>query len=319
MTEHAKRLSPVFIVGAMRSGTTLLRLMLNESPELSIPAESHFVASLVKRFEPEQLLGDEERLSVIEWITSHEEWRRDFVTTDDQLLSLTWTGPVTISTILDHVFRLEISRSHKPRWGDKTPAYLFFTDRILAHFPDAQVVSIVRDPRDVYLSLRRYDWVGRTTWSIGNYLRRCGDLVERWSSAFDASRFMVVRYEDLVLDTETTLRRLASTLALTYDDRMLSFFEGASDNVQEWEFEIGAHTKLRRNVEATDVARWRTEGDRRQIAEVESLNSVVIERHGYEPALAAWRLPLVRARARVHQRLAKRHETTPSPAKPEPS
>ncbi len=292
----------------MRSGTTLLRLMLNESPDMSIPAESHFVARLVKTFAPGHELSDAERQWAVDFIISRPEWQRDFTTTDDELRAavLAESGATTLEQLLDRVFRAEIASTGKPRWGDKTPAYLYFADRILAHFPAAQVVAIVRDPRDVFLSLRQYDWVGRTTWSIGSYLQKCGNLVNRWSQDFDASRFVVVRYENLVLDTEDTLRQLCDTLALEFDQGMLSFFESADDNVQDWEFDIGAHTKLRRNVRATDVSRWKREGDPGQIAEVESLTTSVIQRYGYESAVPRWRAPVLRARARFRYRQSQR-------------
>ena len=103
--------------------------------------------------------------------------------------------------------------------------------------------------------------------------------MQRWSNDFDQNRFLTVRYEDLVLDTEQTLRHLCSVLDLRFHEDMLSFFETADDHVQAWEFEIGAHTKLRRNVDETDVARWKDEGDRSQISEVESVTSSIIRQY----------------------------------------
>jgi hypothetical protein len=206
---------------------------------------------------------------------------------------------VTLAELTDRLFRAEIAATGKPRWGDKTPGYLFSVQRILRHIPNAQFVAIVRDPRDAYLSLRRYDWVGTTTWSIGVYLRKCGWPLQRGERTIDSRQFSIVRYEDLVLDTEATLRQLCRFLDLTYDDRMQSFFENADDNVQPWEFEIGAHTKLRRAVQPTDVGRWRREGERREIREIESLTTDVLHRHGYESSMSDWHARAVRLRARA--------------------
>jgi hypothetical protein len=290
----------------MRSGTTLLRLMLNASPDLSIPAESHFVARLVRTLQPGALLTDRERQSAIAFITSRTEWQRDFVTTDAELEAAIGSDPITLAELLDRLFRAEIRSTGKPRWGDKTPAYLFFVHNIVRHFPDARVVAIVRDPRDVYVSLKRYDWAGRTTWSIGGYLAKCGNLVQRWSREVGPDQFIVVRYEDLVLDTEPTLRRLCAWLDLAFDERMLSFFEQADENVQEWEFEIGAHEKLRRPVDPADVARWRTEGPETEIAEIEALTRDVLAHHHYESDLGSWPARMYRLRARVRHELSTR-------------
>jgi hypothetical protein len=312
LSETSRRPAPIFIVGAMRSGTTLLRLMLNESPELSIPGESHFLAPLTRELPPRVRLSDEQRRHALDYITSQVEWQRDFDTTDEALREAVGDDRITFGELVDRLFRTEIAPTGKPRWGDKTPGYLFSMQRLLRHLPDAQFVAIVRDPRDTYLSLRRYDWVGTTTWSIGVYLRKCGWRVARAGRTLDPRQFTVVRYEDLVLDTEKTLRALCATLDLTYDDRMLSFFEHADENVQPWEFEIGAHTKLRRAVQPSDVGRWRREGDRRAVQEVEALTTEVIHDHGYQPSLTEGRARAVRLRARLRHEWSTRRPSRSS-------
>lgn len=273
---------PVFIVGAMRSGTTLLRLMLNEHPELAIPAESHFVSALLRAFGPEATLDGDDLERAIGIVAGTEEWQRDFAGDEQALRAAVGAGPLRVGALVDRVFRLEIGPTGKPRWGDKTPAYLFRVDELLRALPNSQVIAIVRDPRDVYLSLRPKGWVGETPWEIGRYLCRCNDLVMRWSATVPPNRFTVVRYEDLVLDTDRTLHELCAYLALPFADRMRAFFRSAEENVQRWELEIGAHNKLLRPPDPQDVGRWRREGSRLEIAEVESVTAGVIDAHGYE-------------------------------------
>jgi hypothetical protein len=290
---------PVFVVGAMRSGTTLLRLMLNRSPDITIPAESHFLARLVRSVPAGVALSEDQRRHALAVIEANPEWRRDFTTTDAELEAALGSDPVTTADIIDRVFRLEIAPTGKARWGDKTPAYLFSVERILEHLPDAQFVAIVRDPRDAYLSLVKYDWVDTTTWAIGLYLQKCGSRVNTCARTLRPDQFIVVRYEDLVLATETTLVQLCGDLDLTYDEQMLSFFEAADDHVQSWEFEIGAHTKLRRAVEPSDVERWRREGDHARIREIEALTPQVVRRHGYERTVPDRSVRVLQIRARL--------------------
>jgi hypothetical protein len=301
---------PVFIVGAMRSGTTLLRLMLNEHPQLAIPAESHFVSALFRRFDAETTLGTDEIEDAVAIVAGTEEWQRDYAHDAEALRTAIGAGPMSLAELVDRVFRLETAPSGKPRWGDKTPAYLFRVDDLARCFRESQIIAIVRDPRDVYLSLRSKGWVGETPWDIARYLRRCDALVDRWTATLPRDRFTVVRYEDVVLDTDRTLHGLCGYLGMPFADEMRAFFETADEHVQEWELDIGAHNKLLRPPDPADVGRWRREGSRLEIAEVEALTADIIRARGYEPSPAPKRAaPLLRVEARVRHHL-RRPEAT---------
>jgi hypothetical protein len=295
--------SPVFVVGAMRSGTTLLRLMLNEHPGLAIPAESHFVAPLFRRFGPDVVLDGDRLTEAVDVVAGSPEWQRDFGHTEDELRAAVGDGPLRMDELLDRVFRLEIADTGKSRWGDKTPAYLHRVDQLVTCFPAAKVVCIVRDPRDVYLSLSAHGWVGQTTVEIAAYLNRCERKRRRWERQLPAGSFRTVRYEDLVLDTEPTLRSVCTFLDLPFAGEMRAFFRNANDNVQQWELDIGAHNKLLRPPSTDDVGRWRREGSRLAIAEVEAMTGDVLDAHGYPRRLPARTGAPVRLEARARTRL----------------
>jgi hypothetical protein len=297
--------APVFIVGSMRSGTTLLRLMLNEHPQLAIPAESHFLAMLFDRFEPTARLDTAEVAEAIAIVTGTEPWQRDYAHDAAQLAAFVGPGPMTLPELIARVFRLEVG-SDAARWGDKTPHYLNRVRALLTAFPEAQVVAIVRDPRDNYLSLAPRDWgVGSTPWEIGRYLARNGRLVRRWQEEYDEHAFTVVRYEDLVLDTESVLRNLCAHLEIPFDRGMSAFFQNAEQNVQQWELDMGAHGKLLRPPSQADVGRWRHEGSRIAHAEIEALTVDVLVQFGYERRVPRQVMPMLRAAARAACQLRK--------------
>ena len=106
-----------FIVGAGRSGTTLLRLMLDAHPSLAIPAETHFIPALARA------------------CTSGRDPMAAFV-----------------STLLGHARWPEQQR--KTRWGDKTPPYQNQMILIQSLLPEAHFIYMIRDGRDVALSIR---------------------------------------------------------------------------------------------------------------------------------------------------------------------
>jgi hypothetical protein len=260
--------APVFVVGAGRSGTTLLRLMLNAHPQIAIPSESHFLVPLLRAFPPGTDLAGADLERAVEVVASSAEWRRDFAHSETELRAAVGPGPIDVARFVDRVFRLEVG-PEPARWGDKTPAYLEWVDTLLELFPAAHVVAIVRDPRDVYLSLLPLDWFGRTTWELGRYIARNGRFVERSRRRHPPERFHVVRYEDLVLQTDATLRDVCAFLGVPFVEAMADFHERAEENVRPWELEQRLHTKLLRPPTRADVGRWRREGPRREHEEIE--------------------------------------------------
>jgi hypothetical protein len=294
---------PVFVVGAMRSGTTLMRLMLSSHSALAIPPESHFLAKMVKRFGPDEPLDGETLDEALALVTSNLEWQRDWHGNADELVtSATARAPLTLPELIDMVFRQQIRPTGKPRWGDKTPAYLFQVGRLSACFPDARFVAMVRDPRDVYLSIAPKDWVGESTWQVGQYLLRCDRLVDRFDRE-QGDRFLVVRYEDVVAQTEATLRRVCTFLDLDFEPAMLTFYADALDKVQPWELAEGTHQKLLRPIDPDDMERWRHEGSRTAMREIEAVTHEAIERFGFERTFGGIETALLTNQARVRHHL----------------
>jgi hypothetical protein len=297
----AAQSAPIFVVGAGRSGTTLLRLMLNEHPDIAIPSEAHFIGPLIRTFGPRATLSDSSLEAAIRTVIESPEWQRDFGHTPEELRDAVGEGPLSLAAFIERVFRLEVG-THAAHWGDKTPPNLYWVGQLLQCFPNSQFVAIVRDPRDVYLSLTSLEWFGDTTWAIGRYIARNGELIEQWLEASPPEQFHVVRYEDLVSDGESTLRRLCDDIGVPFVPTMVTFYENTRRNVHQWELE-GFHQKLLRPPASDDLARWRREGSRRDHAEIEAITIDVIDKWGYDRNVARMWLPLLRVEARARHHL----------------
>lgn len=299
MTERSESgaIAPIFVVGAGRSGTTLLRLMLNEHPSIAIPSESHFLVPLMLEFSPAETLAGATLERALDLVTSSVEWQRDFGHSVAELRATVGAQPMTLASFIERVFRLEVGPD-AARWGDKTPANLLYVDLLLDCFPDAQVIGIVRDPRDVHLSLVPLHWFGDTTWAIGRYIARNGALLRRWSAQCPREKFRVIRYEDLVLDSERVLRELCEFLSIPFVAEMSQFHRNTQRHVQQWELD-SIHQKLLRPPATDDVARWRREGKRRDHAEIEAITMDVIDDWGYERTLRDLSARLLRFECRV--------------------
>ena len=115
----------------------------------------------------------------------------------------------------------DAARHGKLRCGDKTPAHALVLDELLAAFPLARVVHIVRDPRAVVASLARMPWAPPS--HVANAL---GCLASTRAvlacEAAAGERMLTIRYEDLIADPEATLRAVCEHVGVAWDARVLA-------------------------------------------------------------------------------------------------
>jgi hypothetical protein len=246
---------PFFIVGSDRSGSTMLRLMLNEHSRLCVPPETWFLADLMNVLPLSGPLARKQLDHALRIIGAHWRWKEWGVADSDLNACARSLKSPTLADLIDGVFRLKAAG--KPRWGDKTPGYLTEMGRLHRVFPGAKFVHIVRDGRDVCLSLRRTGWEGDTTWSIAQYWSKHVGTGFRQGRLLPQGHYLEVAYSDLVLKTEETLRRVCAFLGEGFEPDMLNFYKRAEQETPERERSY--HSKTRRSPRQSDVDRWRRE------------------------------------------------------------
>ena len=208
-----------FVVGMNRSGTTLLRMMLDSHPELTIPPETHFVPDVIQAM-ADSGAGPEEALAAMQ---SQREWP-DFGFSDEQVLArLRAQRRLSAGTAVRSFYELYMEEQGKPRWGDKTPRYVTKMPMIQRAIPEARFIHVIRDGRDVALSV-----LDRTVRDLS-----VADVAQRWKRKIRRAQriapkvrhYTEVRYEDLITDTEAQLRRICEFIELPWDDSLLSYYE----------------------------------------------------------------------------------------------
>ena len=267
--EQSKKNVPFFIIGSERSGTTLLRVMLDAHPRLHIPRESHFITELLKFYLPEKPLRGNEIFDAFELVRSQKRWREWNV--DDEVIvdKLKRFDSLTLADFIDLLFTHVTCLENKVRWGDKTPSYVLIIDKIKRLFPDAKFIHVVRDGRDVCLSLLDRGW-------HGEWLR---SIAERWAWTVTTGRqlgtqigsdsYIEIKYEDLVTDSKSVLHQLCDFLNERYSETMLSFYERSNGKVADREAHV--HRKLTRKPNLGDIDRWTREMSLIQVITVESV------------------------------------------------
>jgi Sulfotransferase family len=278
-----------FICGATRSGTTLLRLMLDSHPELAIPGETHFVVPMIKATWRHARSADE----LADLIVASERWG-DFHLDEDELRTrLRAVDPLNCADAVRAFFRLYAERQGKERWGDKTPGYVRSMRLVQKVFPEARFVHIIRDGRDVALSVVPRSWGPSTVEEAADNWRRRIEVARRQQPHL--SHYLEVHYEDLVTDTEAVLREVAAFCELDFDPVMLRYYERAPERLAEkardlqkpWgtitaESRIESHALAERPPQADRIARWRTEMSDADRRAYEAIAGATLLAAGYE-------------------------------------
>lgn len=224
-----------FIVGVARSGTTLLRLMLDAHSQLAIPPETHFVPKLIRRCEE----GALDRARIVEFVTSHRRWPDFGLDAAEFARRIDAVDPRDGGEIARCLYRAYADAQGKPRWGDKSPPYVKRMPRLAAALPEARFIHIVRDGRDVALSLLDVSWgpetiaEGAAKWA--EEIRRA----RRHSRRIGRGRYLEMRYEDVIADPEPRLREICEFIDLQFEPAMLDYHRSAPERMASAELELG--------------------------------------------------------------------------------
>jgi hypothetical protein len=281
--------APLIVLGVRRSGTTLLRVMLDRSRLLAVPDESYFVPQLAHRHrgtvDPDAFLEDVRRLPTIR------EWRLTAEEIEARLRSGMTTGEA-----IGAVFSAYAARDGKERWGDKTPLYMQYLPLLERLFPAARFVHLVRDGRDAAVSyLAVPEGIMTAGWG---HPRDAEGFACLWRTEIEdaralggrvGERYLELRYEDLVSAPESALRRVCDFAGLPYEEAMLDYV-GRSDSASK------PHQQRLNQAPTPNVRDWRVEmgaGDRRAF---DAIAGDVLAALGYETEDASRPGPGGRAR-----------------------
>ncbi|MGH7477955.1 MAG: sulfotransferase family protein, partial [Longimicrobiales bacterium] len=271
---------PIIVLGCPRSGTTILQVMLHSHHRIAIPPENRFV---LPAYRQRLRFGDLEeranRRALAKFIVRRRGRRfRDLGLDRRPTIRQIVQGPPTVGSAIGIVLRAYADRFDCPRWGDKRPTYHNHIDLVMRLFPDAQIVHVVRDPRDCVASLKRMKW-----WKLDSH-----HAVSAWAQSIDhtdeAQRkwpgvVTRVQYERLVADPETELRALCAALGEEYDPAMAEPERVAAIAVPErkhW------HSNTRLSPTTKPVGRWRTDLEPWEAALCETVLAGRMTSLGYE-------------------------------------
>lgn len=268
--------APVIILGVRRSGTTLLRVILDRSSELAIPDESYVVPQIDQRHR-----GPVDPASFVDDLRRLPRFRELGIDPDDVALRL--RPGMTPGQAIGAVFETYAASRGKRRWGDKTPLYMQYLPMLERLFPDALFVHLVRDGRDAALSfLAMPGGIVTRTWAHPD---DAAGFACQWRTEVEAAqalgrrvgseRYLEVRYERLVAEPEATVRDVCAFVALPFEPGMLEY-AGTVDLTGK------PHQQRLTQPPTTGVRDWRTEMSTPDVTAFEEVAGDTLAALGYE-------------------------------------
>ena len=248
---------PIFIVGPLGSGTTLMRLIVDCHENIAIAQETSIMRAYLAH----------------KWIPFHRhggDWYGRLGWSDDEL-------DARMREFYGGMFERFAARQGKARWGDKTPWHAWHLREISRLFPDAVFLAMVRQPGAVATSTSerfRLSFNG----GVVHWVNTTTEQVQRASELGD--RLLLVRYEDLVTDSETTLREILAWLGEPWSDRLLEHHLVHSERGTAQRVE--GMTRSDVPIDPSRIASWAEVATGVQRAELRSTVGRLADFYGYD-------------------------------------
>lgn len=287
----------IFVVGNSRSGTTMMGRVLGGHPEVFTFGELHFFEQLwspedrKRRVEKDEAMGMAARLLCIQrdgYLIQGDTAR--FHEEAKEVISSASPGVSTLADVFRAFLSYEASKNGKKIPCDQTPRNVFYIGDILQLYPEAQVLNMVRDPRDVLLSQKRKwrtrflgdkyiplkeafrSWINYHPVTISKLWNGSISAADRFG---DHGRVYSLRFEDLLADPEKSVRKVCEFIDVSFDEAMLKVPQiGSSSEVYQPD---------RKGIKQDRARSWRKGGlSPTEIFLCQKMTSVLAERHGYD-------------------------------------
>lgn len=291
--------------------------MLRSHPALSLPTgESHFFIPLYRNTGQYGDLSQPGNVQRV--LRAMEAQSAEFLYTDLHGLkfdletlaqAFAAEGRSTMRDIIAGLFEKNAAGEGKPRWGDKTPYYVLHLPKLLEWWPDAQIIHIIRDGRDVALSMfgRRHDFRAYNTYHVAKQWQHYVETGHTQGRLLPASQYLELRYEDMIGDQKSALQRICAFLGEAYSDELLEYKKSG---------EAGKTPLLQKPVQKSNRDKWKSGMTPWQIRVFESAAADTLNKFNYALTTPGERLPLpLRALFRWHNALATRWFRTFGPKK----
>lgn len=281
----------LFALGCPRSGTTLLRRILDAHEAMAVPrAETHWIPKLAKA--PYRAADGTVTEALRDALEGNERFRKLGLPEDFLATTISGPGGMAYAAFVRAVFDAYAAAQGKALAGDKTPGYARCIPVLHELFPEARFIHLVRDGRDVALSLRswkrlpktvaRLDSFAEDEWmTLALFWEWMTRLAREAGERLPPGQYLEVAYERLLLDLPGETRRICAFLELDWDPAMLTFYEGKQRGG------AGLSAKKAWMPPTQGLRDWRTQMAPEALERFEAVAAPLLESLGYERAHTA--------------------------------
>ncbi|MFO8231555.1 MAG: sulfotransferase [Longimonas sp.] len=281
---NASSAAPIFVVGANRSGTTLVRLMLNAHPHIAIPEElNYFKIGPYSRSWDEPTWDADGYAQFVDRVLDSYIPLLPGLDAEAVRPTLLEDPNPTYRTPYAGLLDAWAAAEGKPRWGEKTPGNLFYVDWLIEMFPDAQFIYVQRDPRAGVASMQRVSFFPddvifnalnrRKSWNVGYRLL---------TQVVPVAQRITIRYEDLVRTPQQVARTLCTFLGEPYAPDMLNFHTDA-ERYMKAEAASSFNEAATNPISDAHMERWKTALSPIEVGWIESICTEEMTHFGYTP------------------------------------
>ncbi len=222
-------MEPIFIIGTERSGTNLLRLILNSHPSIAIPHPPHILKNF-SRLEP--LYGDLSRdiyfkRLIRDVVISVELHPYPWKITIDQDRIFQQAKARNLICIFFCIYDQYLKSAHKNRWGCKSTFMIYHVDLIRKYYCHAKFLYMVRDGRDVAASAKKTIFNHYSAYYTARLWKKEQQIGIAWMNKLSKEDILPVKYEDLLGNPQAMVKSVCSFLHEPYQESMLEYFNTA--------------------------------------------------------------------------------------------
>ncbi len=271
----------IFIIGAQRSGTTLLRLILNAGSTLAIPEEGTFLMPLLRKVKDiDTALNNTEIINFLEYLKGNSQFKLWGLTIDKLTHEFADKKSVAIGNLIAELYTEYSVLEGKKNWGDKTPSFFRMIPVLSKLFPDAIFVHIVRDGRDLYLSWKKMDATKSNPAVAGLEWSYKVNKVRTSLLNLATERHIEIRYEDLVSDPVNTMVNICDFCSIEYSVNMFNYWKKSDDYIGKHHSDL-----IFKGISNDSVGKWRKldkKDDKQNIIYFERVARNTLINSGYE-------------------------------------
>jgi len=282
--EYEEKKPPFFIIGCPRSGTTVFQLLLDSHPLIAVPPESHFFLSYRRLLDNPAFDLTSSRHFDLFLRMVEKDWRIRNWKLDSPLAEIYSNVPRSPAHFIDMLFSAYARQEGKVHWGDKTPQHAQCLETILAVFPQARIIHLVRDGRDVAESLARVHIGPQSITGRARRWRHYINRVEQVRSHISPSRFKAVRFEDLVMRTEETMAAVFRFLEEEPADRGRNIASRDSAAGRQYRTSSPLHSSAARPLSGDKIGVYKKNMTEREKEIFESIAGRELRANGYTTA-----------------------------------